>query len=169
MGREHHLPIRVRSTFSQDPGTLISAQADERPLVGLPLLGPVRIAVLPEQGLDATQWGVLEQHVGLVRLDIDDRTILCAPSGDTTNLVDKELAASGIAALAWQPGYSLLSLIGAADAVAKMDEEAAEALRQRRISCPWHELVDRRATLVVPESESKAALLAVYRTLRDYL
>jgi aspartokinase len=170
MGREHLLPIRVRSTFSQDPGTLISSQADERPLVGLPSLGPVRIAVLPQQELDASQWGVLEQHVGLLKLgDTNGRTILCAPLGDTAPMVDKELAARGMTSLAWQPGYSLLSLIGVQEALANMDEEAAVALRQKGVSFPWHELVDCRATFVVPESDSKTALLAVYGTLRDYL
>ncbi len=170
MGREHHLPIRVRSTLSEDPGTLISAQADERPLVGLPTLDSVRIAVLLEPSLDTSQWGILEQHVGLVRLGAaGDRTILCAPSGDTAHLVDQELAAHGITSLAWQPGYSLLSLIGVEAALAHMDEQAAAALRQGGISFPWHECVGCRATFVVPERECKAALRVVYEALRDYL
>ncbi len=170
LGMEHHLPIQVRSTFSKDPGTLIGAQADECPLVGVPWLPSVRIAPLPEPAPDETPWQALEQHVGLLELvdTASGQAILCAPSGDTASRVDKELNATGVQTPAWQPGYSLLSLVGTNAALAEMYEQASRALRQKAIVCPYTEIAECRATFVLPERESKEALLAVYDELRAY-
>jgi hypothetical protein len=44
-------PIRVRSTFSQNPGTLICDTQDIWPLTGLPLMSPVQIAELKTHGI----------------------------------------------------------------------------------------------------------------------
>jgi aspartokinase len=171
LGMEHRLPIRVRSTFSQDPGTLIGAEEDQWPLVGLPLVASAQVAVLRGQDLEAASRLSLERHVGLLRL-VDASSgavILCAPLGDTASMVDKELSASGITAPTWQRGYSLLSLIGKKAALAEMEAKARLALRRSAIDSPYREITDCRATLVVPEQQSTAALLAVYAELREYL
>jgi aspartate kinase len=171
LGMEHHLPIRVRSTFSQDPGTLIGAEEDPWPLVGLPLVASTQIAVLRGQDLDAAGQLSLERHVGLLRL-VDassDDVVLCAPLGDTATWLDKELSMSGITTPTWQRGYSLLSLIGKKAALAEMEAKANLALRRKAIHAPYREVTDCRATFVVPEQQSTAALLAVYAELREYL
>ncbi len=168
---EHQLPVRVRSTFSQDAGTLIGAHADEWALVGLPLLASVQVAALQGQDLDDAGRMALERHVGLLRL-VDassGRIVVCAPAGDTATLVDQELAAAGVGALDWQRGYALLSLVGMANAVGEMVTQASRALGQRAIDYPYHERTPRRATFVVPEDQARTALLAVYEQLREYL
>lgn len=168
---EHQLPVRVRSTFSQDPGTLIGAHPDEWALVGLPLMPSVQVAALQGQDLDDAGRMALERHVGLLRLmdASSDRIVVCAPAGDTATLVDQELAAAGVKALDWQRGYSLLSLVGMANAIGEMDAQASRVLGQRGIDYLYHERTPRRATFVVPEGQAKAALLGVYEQLREYL
>ncbi len=171
LGMEHHLPIRVRSTFSQDPGTLIGAEEDHFRLVGLPLVASTQVAVLGGQDLDPVGQLSLERHVGLVRL-VDASSgdiVLCAPLGDTVSMVDMELSVSGVTAPTWQRGYSLLSLIGKKMALAEMQARAALVLRRKGIDSPYREVTDCRATFVVPEQQSTAALLAVYGELREYL
>lgn len=171
LGMEHHLPMRVRSTFSQDPGTLIGAEEDQCPLVGLPLVSSTQVAVLRDQDLDAAARLSLERHVGLVRL-VDASSgdvILCAPSGDTASMVDKELSANGITALTWQRGYSLLSLIGYRAGLAEMEAKATLVLRRSAIHSLYREVTDRRVTFVLPEEQSKIALLTMYEELRGYL
>jgi aspartate kinase len=164
LGMEHNLPIRVRSTFSQDPGTLIGPQEDEWPLVGLPLLGPVQVAVLPSQDLDEPRRLAMEQHVGLLSLldEISGEWVFCAPMGDTTSVVNKELADNGFGPVTWQPGYSLVSLIGAQGALPAINKQAERILEHRAICHPYHEVTPRRATFVVPETQAKAALMALY-------
>lgn len=96
-------PIRVRSTFSQNPGTLICDTQDIWPLTGLPLMSPVQIAELKTHGIAESQWLAMERHVGLLHLvdSASGNTILCAPTGDTVRAVDKELQENGISAVSW--------------------------------------------------------------------
>lgn len=171
LGMEHNLPIRVRSTFSQNPGTLICDTEDAWPLSGLPLMSPVQVAELTTSGIAESQWQAMEQHVGLLHLvdSASGNTILCAPSGDTVSVVDKELQENGISAVSWQPGYSLVSLIGSPAALPEMDQRASRLLGKKPGTVCYHEATSHRATFVIPELEGKTALIAVYEELAGYL
>ncbi len=171
LGMEHNLPIRVRSTFSQDPGTLICDCEDIWPLAGLPLMSGVQVAELSHGPVDESRWQAMEQHVGLLRLtDADSgKTILCAPSGDTAGVVDQELRGNEIAPVTWQAGFSLVSLIGAPAALAEMDAKAANLLGSRAGVIQYHECAAHRSTFVVPEGEGKASLASAYEALCAYL
>ncbi len=171
LGMEHDLPIRVRSTFSQDSGTLIGPHEHSCTLVGLPLLGPVQVGVLSALDLDEPRQLAMEQHVGLLSLvdEASGKWILCAPAGDTAGIVDQELAGQGIGPIAWQTGYSLLSLVGAPGPLLAMDSRARQALSRSSIRFPYCEVNPRRITYVVPESAARAALMEIYAELRAEL
>lgn len=171
LGKEHKLPIRVRSTFSKDPGTLICEQEDAWPLCGLPLKSPVQVAELKQDVLEDKSWQTLEQHVGLLRLvDLDSgRIILCAPTGDTAGVVDQELRENGIGPVTWERGFSLLSLIGSPAALPEMDTKAARILGGHSGRLRYHEVTANRSTFVVPEAQGRSALDEIYAGLRAYL
>jgi aspartate kinase len=171
LGMEHKLPIRVRSTFSQDPGTLICETEDLWPLAGLPLMGPVQVAEMKGGAVDEERWQAMEQHVGLLHLtdSASGNTILCAPSGDTVSVVDQELRENGIAQVSWQTGFSLISLIGSPTALPEMDAHASRVLGSRPGLIHYHEQTPRRATFVLPEPQAKPALVSVYEQLAGYL
>jgi aspartate kinase len=170
LGMEHHLPVRVRSTFSEEPGTLIADVVDPWPLVGLPLLPSVQVAKLPSGRVTAARRASLEQHMGVVSLAADaDQVLLCAPAGDTAVVVDSELAEDGLVDVRWQDGLALLSLIGAADMMPEMAEQAERRLAADNIVVQAAELSGRRTTWVVSEAQAKAALSSVYQCLLPYL
>jgi aspartate kinase len=171
LGMQHNLPIRVRSTFSQNPGTLIYDTQDIWPLSGLPLMGSVQIAELNTPGITESQWHTMEQHVGLLHLvdSASGNTILCAPSGDTVSVVDQEIKQNGISPVSWHPGFSLISLIGSPTALPEMDQHASRLLGKKPRMICYHEATSHRATFAVPESEGKNALVAVYEELAGYL
>lgn len=171
LGMENKLPIRVRSTFSKDQGTLICDCEDIWPLVGLPLMGSVQVAELVNTTIDDARWQTMEQHVGLLHLtDADSgKTILCAPSGDTAGVVDQELRANEIGPVAWQTGRSLVSLIGSPAVLPEMDMKATRRLGSHPGGIQYHECAAHRSTFVVAEAEAKSLLAAVYEELHAYL
>lgn len=170
LGKLNNLPVRVRSTFSQNPGTLIAGERDAFPLVGMPVVPAARAAVLGGQSLSADQLAALEQHVGLLAIrDAQAGLVLCAPQGDTAAQVDAELAEAGVHDLDWQTGLSLVSLVGRADVQPELDAKAAEALAGAAVSVRYHELGARRSTFVVPEEQWKFSLEALYAALSGYL
>ena len=171
LGMQHNLPIRVRSTFSQNPGTLITDHVDSCPLVGLPVVGSVQVATMNGKILDESERNALEQHVGLLSL-IDASSgelMLCAPSGDTLGLVDMELEKVGITGVSWKPGYSLLSLVGLEEAIVEMDKKSRSVMNDYSIPYLRHEMTKMRVTYVIPEEKLKTALAEVYSKLRGYL
>ncbi len=171
LGMQNHLPIRVRSTFSQNPGTLIDSHTDAMPLVGMPVVASAQVAVLPPEKISPDQIDTLEQHLGLLTLveATSGNLVLCAPSGDTASQVDQELALLGMGELQWQPGYSLVSLVGRPELQPEMDRKAAEKLAGCGIPYPYHELHVRRSTFVMKEQYWKTALEALYHALSGYL
>jgi aspartokinase len=171
LGMENNLPIRVRSTFSQSPGTLICDHADTTPLVGFSVVSNAQVAELTGQKLDRKQLDSLEQHVGLLSLtDMStEKQILCAPSGDTAGEVDKELKNIGVASVAWQPRYSLVSMIGTPEAQQEIDRKANQVLADMAAPVLYHDLQPGRSTYVVPEGASKQVLEKLYEGLKPYL
>ncbi len=170
LGKQNNLPVRVRSTFSQNPGTLIAGEHDDFPLVGMPVVTSARVALLGDRTLSAEQLATLEQHVGLLAIrDTQAGLVLCSPQGDTAAQVDAELAAVGVHGLDWQTGLSLVSLVGRPDSQPELDAKAADALAGAALTARYHELAVRRSTFVVPEDQWKISLEALYQALSGYL
>lgn len=170
IGMEHHLPVRVRSTFSQSEGTLICDRPDRTPLVGFSLIPSANVAAAPAQ-LSAKDLDTLEQHVGLLSLQDREtgKTVFCVPSGDTLSEVDTELAGHGVTGVSWQPGLSLVTLVGKPEAQAEIDRKAAGVLAARQMPVLYHDLQPRRTTFVVPGDHAKNVLETLYQELACYL
>jgi hypothetical protein len=79
------------------------------------------------------------------------------------------LAGNGIGPVAWQTGYGLVSLVGAQGALPALYRRARQSLDRRSIRCPYQEVTQQRTTMVVPEPEARAALLAIYAELESDL
>lgn len=170
LGKQNNLPVRVRSTFSQNPGTLIAGDHDDFPLVGMPVVTSARVAQLGDRTLSVEQLAVLEQHVGLLAIrDAQAGLVLCSPQGDTAAQVDTELAAVGVHGLDWRTGFSLVSLVGRPDVQPELHAKAANALAGAALTVRYHELDVRRSTFVVPEDQWKISLETLYQALSGYL
>lgn len=171
LGLQHNLPIRIRSTFSQNEGTLINSQPDAFPLVGMPVVASAQVAELPAGKLNPEQIDALEQHVGLLTLvdQSDGRLVLCAPSGDTASQVNQELAKLGISSPKWQPGLGLVSLVGTPDSQPEIDQKALQALGRAGLRFSYHELSARRSTFVIPEGNTHTTLETLYKALSTCL
>jgi len=170
LGKQNNLPVRVRSTFSQNPGTLIAGEHDDFPLVGMPVVTSARVAPLGGHALSPEQLAVLEQHVGLLAIrDVQVGLVLCLPQGDTAAQVDTELAAVGVHGLNWQTGFSLVSLVGRPDVQPELDAIATDTLAGAALTAHYHELDVRRSTFVVREDQWKISLEKLYQALSGYL
>lgn len=168
---ENNLPIRVRSTFSQSEGTLISNQPDARPLAGFALVASAHTAEAPDCALSQNDLDTLEQHVGLLTLNdtCSGKRIFCVPAGDTIGEVDKEIAAHGIPPVAWKPGVSLVSLVGRPDAQPEIDRKACQSLENQHLPVLFHEMQPRRTTFVVAEGQAKLAAELLFTEMSCFL
>ncbi len=170
VGMEKNLPIRIRSTFSQNPGTLISEKPDKSSLVGFALIANANIALVNKK-LGKKDLAQLEQHVGLLTFKdtLTREMVFAVPAGDTLGEVDHELAAYGVKNVAWEKGYALVSFVGTKASQKKMDKLALKRLKKAGITVIHHDLQSIRSTFVVPEGDAKSVLETLYDELQPYL
>ncbi len=171
VGMENHLPIRVRSTFSQSEGTLISDKPDRKPLVGFSLISSAYVAEATDHHLSQKDLDTLEQHIGLLTVEDSHsgKLIFCAPSGDTIGEVDTELSAHGVPPVTWQTGVSLVTLVGTPEAQPEIDGQAEKVLTKEQLPVLYHDIQPRRTTFVVEEGKAKKTLETLYNALNGYL
>lgn len=171
LAADHNLPLRVRSTFSNHPGTLIAGTEDSCPLVGLAVLLEVRLAALPGgQRPPDEVLAALEQHTGMLALGCaDGPDMLAAPAGDTAALAGPELARAGLENLRWLEGLSLVSLVTRPDCRAEIEARAAAALERAGLQAAWRGRSERRISFALPAGCWKPAAAALYQALAAYL
>jgi aspartate kinase len=171
VGMEHHLPVRVRSTFSQNVGTLISAKLDKTALVGFSMIGNASIGEAGAHQLKRDELDTLEQHIGLLTLteSASGKQVFCVPAGDTLSEVDSELALHGVTNVNWQTGVSLVTLVGTPEAMPEIDKKAVQTLTEQQLPVIYHDKQARRSTFVVHETESRKALETLYHAVSAYL
>lgn len=114
---------------------------------------------------------MLEQHIGLLTMTDSStgRQIFCAPAGDTLSEVDSELALHGVTNVNWQPGVSLVTLVGTPESMTEIDGIAVKTMAANNLPVLYHDQQLRRSTFALPESESRKALETLYHAVSAYL
>lgn len=139
--------------------------------MGFALIASASVAETDGHALNQNDLDTLEQHVGLLTLK-DSRTgklIFCVPSGDTVSEVNSELAAHGVPPAVWQPGVSLVTLVGRPDMQREIDRRAEQVLAENELPVLYHDLQDRRTTFVVSGDQARLVLETLYNAMRSYL
>ncbi len=160
------MPIVVRSTFSDAPGTLIDDVEDERPLVGLAALPPMDTVVLAAGAADQATRDAWERS-RLVMSLVDSRAgevVIGTADDKAADLRD------ALREAALEPVRSLgrccwLSVVGEAGALREAHVRVMARFPELGIGVHAHELAGRRSTYVVPEAARQRAAQVVHASI----
>jgi aspartate kinase len=161
--RSSRVPVVVRSTFSDAPGTLIDAVEDERPLVGLAALPPMDTVVLPAGSVDRETRATWERRRLVMSLEEGSGTgLLVGAADDRSADLQSALAEIGAPPVAPFARCCWLSVVGDRAALERHHPAFRRLFADRRIAPLGWELTERRLTCVVPEAARAEAAALLY-------
>jgi aspartate kinase len=160
-GRDGDTAIEVRSTFNNNPGTIINRDPDESSPVGIATLGPLESLVLEHDILGLEVRATWEQDRLIMSLvdEAHGALILGASPEKAQELatVKEELKAS-IRRI--DTNQSWVSLIGSTDS--RLGSEGTHLLEKNGIEVSYQEQSDRRQTYIIPSIKENHAVKVLY-------
>lgn len=161
-GQAGEVPVVVRSTFSNQPGTVINAEPDQFPLGGIAILGSMESLVLEEDILGAEKRSAWEKKRLIMSLvDEDSGALVLAASSEKSHelaLAQEEL---GPAAKRAGEAQAWVSLVGQRGG--EVGSDGRSFLENEGIDVVYHERTDQRSTYVVPADEKERAVKVLYQ------
>ncbi|MBS1252361.1 MAG: Aspartate kinase [Anaerolineales bacterium] len=163
-GQEGGVPVVVRSTFSTAPGTTIANAEDESPIVGIPALGPLDVAIFEEDVVAPETRGFWERRRGIMSLiDSQTGTLVLGVSADKSYELESAIAEAGLSPKATAGDQCWVSPIGGSEALQARRSRDPGLLRQQGIEVLYHESADQRSTYVVHAGNEAEAVRVLYR------
>jgi len=162
-GSRNRMPIVVRSTFSDDPGTLIGDVADEAPIVGVAVLPRFETVVLPPHSVDSATCERWERDGFMSLCDRRTGAVIVGTLAERTSEFREALAARSVHTSSELHDSCWLSVVG--------DESALQEAVERDLSSHlgsevyFDEISERRATYVIRQDARASAAEAVYSAL----
>jgi len=163
-GRRAHLPLVVRSTFSDAPGTIIREGLDAAPLVGLAWLRSMDTVLLSPGAVAAGQRQAWEAR-RLVMTIVDAGGVAAGAGGDKREDLRDALTEAGATPRRSLGPCAWLSVVGDAAALEHARPGLLALLQAEAGAVYAHELTACRATFIVPDEACDRAARAVYETL----
>lgn len=164
IGKEKDIPIICRSTFDNNPGTLITKTEDEFPLVGITRLGPICLFVLNDISIEEKYIQELYDRLGVIALkDEVLGKIFLSVKQEWAHELKNNLSKSGINFQESSQDKSLVSLIGTSEFIDKSFSQVEAFLEEKKIAF-LREKSKIRSTFAVPNNESKKLILSLYNT-----
>lgn len=163
-GRDGKVPVAVRSTFSNQPGTLINFAPDVSPLVGLAAMGPLETLILKGDTIGAAARSDWEAHRLIMSLvDAASGALILGASTQKSHELAAVRAELGVEVEA-KTDQSWVSLIGALDAIAgePVAEGGRDLLVGSGIDVFYHEVCPRRVTYIIPSADQTRACQMLY-------
>jgi aspartate kinase len=162
-GRDGHVPVVVRSTFSHAPGTTIDFVDDEAPIVGLALLPPMETLVFPPgavNGASRDEW----EHQRLVMSVTDTCSgyVFVGAGDDKRDELGTVVSEAGVEPVRAEGRCCWLSAVGARMAVRERHVTWSSRLAQEGIPVRAVEISARRVTYVLPEDARARAAQIIY-------
>ncbi len=160
-GKDGDIPIEVRSTFTTNPGTIISSDRDEFPVVGIATMGPMETLVLEEDILGLEKRASMEKNSLIMSLVDEDSgfLILGAPKEKSQELFEAK-EALGEFILKTIGNQSWISLIGTSESIIGNKDD--NLLGKNGIKVFYQEHSSRRKTYIVSSIEEKRAIQILY-------
>ena len=155
-------PIVLRSTFSQDPGTVIANVADAGGVVGIAALSSMETVALPAGSADASRRAQWEQRS--VIMSADDRAsgdLVVGAGSEKVGELDAAVAELGATVRRLGP-CCWASVIGEGAALREQVPRSRAELDRSGIALLAFEAAEGRSTFVVPEAARGAAVRALY-------
>jgi aspartokinase len=159
-GQKANVPLVVRSTFSNDPGTLIADVVDESPVVGVaatPSMTTFELDTSDADPLLRARW----EREGLmsIRDGATGRLVVGARGRSPDEIV---AILGGVAHDRPEPARAWVSVVGETGALAATLGGGPAALADLGIEVAWVESTPNRRTYVVPDGDRDRAVRALH-------
>jgi aspartate kinase len=164
-GHQAGLPIVCRSTFSEDPGTLVTEPVKEPAVVGIPSMAPVDLLVLPETGMEGA-FDVRELYDYYAAVTITDESqgrSVVAVSPDWRQALEDDLAIKGIRAERVHPDQGLVSMVGSKEFISESYSSACALVESKGIQPAFRAVNGIRCTFAIPPAQVNAVIRAFHR------
>jgi aspartate kinase len=158
------LPLVVRSTFSEAPGTVIGAAPDAGPLVGLAWLRSMETVLLPAGAADDGRREAWEaRRLVMTLAEVDRGCLVAGAAGDKRQDLAVAIEEAGASPLAHLGPCAWLSVVGDRRALELAVPELLSVLSGTAGEVLAYGLAGYRATFVIPDAACEPAARAVYR------
>jgi aspartate kinase len=160
------IPVVVRSTFSAAPGTVVADVQDERSVVGLAALSPMRTVRLLQRDLPPdTRTRLEDRRLILSIVDAGTGgTVLGAPP-DKSEELELALVEAGDPLAAHLGDRCWISIVGDGATLRKRLPEHLTILEERAVHVAGYESTGVRTTLIVDATNRDAAVNLLYDSL----
>jgi aspartate kinase len=150
-GWKAHMPIAVRSTFSNDPGTLIGDDEDQAPLLGLAVLSPMETRLVAPAGVDDDRRREWERERLIMSIhDHSSGLLALGIAADNAGELDRVLEETGLQPASIVPASAWISVIGDTAALRARRGEFRAALADAGAVPTCEEEAPNRTTFVIP-------------------
>lgn len=163
-GRDGGVPIIVRSTFLNAPGTTIADVPDEFPILGITSLGPLKTLALGDAKVDPEMRQEWERSRLVMSLEDMSRGVLvlgASPERRAELQAVREL--EGWAYAEPEGEQAWVSMIGERAALLAAERPALDLLAAQGIDVLYGELAELRATFVVAAREEGRSVQMLYQ------
>ncbi len=165
-GWKENIPIRVRSTYSMSPGTLITDTKDEHPVVGIAILAAMETIALAKNALDhrtREDW----ERKRLIKSLTDSKTgnlILGIKSADSNELMEA-VEKRGLALKQRLGDLCWISLVGETEALERRMSDDLVLLSREGIEVTGNEASATRNTYIISAENRTKAVEILYRSI----
>ena len=164
-GWESAIPIVVRSTFSNRPGTLIDASSDDPRVTGIAVLSAMRtITVEPGHVTTGIREDWERRHLVMSLVDALTGAVVLGVRADGGPELDAAVRLAGMKALAAPRDKAWVSLVGESSELAARSAATLDLLAGERIQVDYHEVAPLRMTLVIGTGDMTRAVRTLHRS-----
>jgi aspartate kinase len=162
-GRDGRVPVVVRSTFSNAPGTIIDFVPDEAPVVGIALLPPMESLVFPPGAVAEAARDVWEHHRLVMSVtDTCSGYVVVGAGEDKRGDLQAIRAEIGVEPVRAEGRCCWLSVVGERTAVREGHVRWSMRLAELGVAVKAAEISARRVTYVLREEDRAQAVRTIY-------
>jgi aspartate kinase len=162
VGQKANVPLVVRSTFSNDPGTLIADVQDEAPVVGVAALGSMTTLELTTADADSALRARWEREGLMSIVDLTSGRLVVGAKGRRSEEIVAVLAERALGVGRIESDRAWVSVVGRTDALAEALGDGPAVLAGRGIDVAWAEATPHRRTYVVADGDRNRAVRALH-------
>lgn len=158
------MPIVVRSTFSNRPGTLIDAALDDARVTGIAVLPAMRTIMVEPGEITSGMRGDWERrHLAMSLVDGPTGANVLGVQADRWPEFDTAVQLAGLKVVAAPRDRAWVSLVGESSELEAHSAATLDLLAGERIQVDYHELAPLRMTLVVGTENMARAVRTLHR------
>jgi len=169
IGQKKGVPIVCRSTFSEGPGTLITEMQDESPLMGIPVMEPVNVLILPKESSKRflAKDELYDTFGAVVIQDRGSGKPVMAVAPGWCKQLENALASKSVFPEAVLQEKGLVSLIGQSAFIAENFSRSESVLANLGVTAFLSEMTETRSSFVVSRGQASHVVCALYEAFAE--